>query len=159
MHQCGVIWLGYMHGWQKYYPIFHKMGHAQTWNQLFNSKFACQTRNSKFALRNPKFAQMHEMRVFSFNFCWSFWLQHIRKKFWMKVAEKHQKHSLWWAIQYWELSSIVCMVRTSLFYTLKLKTSIKSRRDLNNYMYGEWPKTIQKNVFSLLFLRNEMVFA
>ncbi len=30
------------------------------------------------------------------------WLQFIQKKFRMKIADKHQKHSLWEAIQYWE---------------------------------------------------------
>ena len=51
----------------------------------------------------------------------------------MKVAEKHQKHSLWWTIQHWEPKRISqqSLIR-SLFCSVS-KLCIKTRHDWENF--------------------------
>ena len=89
---------------------------------------------------------------------WSFglWLQLIRKKFWMKAAEKHLKHSLWIAIQHWEPKIIGKQSLVRSYFAVSAKTSIKTRRDWDNFNMAIDQKRFV-NVFSLVFLWNEMV--
>ncbi len=90
---------------------------------------------------------------------WSFglWLQRlIRKKFRMKVAEKHLKHSLWIAIQHWKskITGKQSLVR-SLFCSVSENIN-QTRHDWENFNMAIDQKRYE-NIFSLLFLWNEMV--
>ena len=77
----------------------------------------------------------------------------IQKKFQMKLAEKHQKHSLWGTIQYWEPKRIGQQKVGSKIFFIVSETLIKTWENINM----EIDQKCYENVFSPLFLWNEMV--
>ena len=77
----------------------------------------------------------------------------------MKVAEKHQKHSLWWTIQFWEIKRIAGPAKFGSKFILQCQHKIKHQSKVgvtgenhNKNHYDKWPKKATKtssNCFSL----------